>query len=89
MEKKKGMIFGKLNIIDLAILLVVIAAVAFFAPVGDLVESIIKRSFEIKDSGNIFPGHGGVLDRFDSLLFTAPVIYYALLFISIFRMYEF
>lgn len=63
------------------------AAVAFFAPVGDLVESIIKRSFEIKDSGNIFPGHGGVLDRFDSLLFTAPVIYYVLLFISIFRMY--
>ena len=63
--------------------------VAFFAPVGDLVESIIKRSFEIKDSGNIFPGHGGVLDRFDSLLFTAPVVYYVLLFISIFRMYEF
>ena len=65
------------------------AAVAFFAPVGDLVESIIKRSFDIKDSGNIFPGHGGVLDRFDSLLFTAPVIYYVLLFISIFRMFEF
>ena len=65
------------------------AAVAFFAPVGDLVESIIKRSFEIKDSGNIFPGHGGVLDRFDSLLFTAPVVYYVLLFISIFRMFEF
>ena len=62
---------------------------AFFAPVGDLVESIIKRSFEIKDSGNIFPGHGGVLDCFDSLLFTGPVVYYVLLFISIFRMFEF
>lgn len=60
-------------------------AVAFFAPVGDLIESILKRSFEIKDSGKLFPGHGGVLDRFDSLLFTAPVVYYALLIFSIFR----
>lgn len=59
-------------------------AVAFFAPLGDLVESIIKRSLEIKDSGNIFPGHGGVLDRFDSLLFTAPVVYYTLLVLSLF-----
>ena len=65
------------------------AAVAVFAPIGDLVESIIKRSFDIKDSGNIFPGHGGVLDRFDSLLFTAPVVYYVLMFISIFSYLEF
>lgn len=59
-------------------------AVAFFAPIGDLIESILKRSFDIKDSGKIFPGHGGVLDRFDSLLFTAPVVYYLLLVFSIF-----
>ena len=52
--------------------------VAFFAPVGDLIESILKRSFEIKDSGNFFPGHGGVLDRFDSLLFTVPAVYYVM-----------
>ena len=52
--------------------------VAFFAPVGDLIESILKRSFEIKDSGNFFPGHGGVLDRFDSLLFAVPAVYYVL-----------
>lgn len=62
-------------------------AIAFFAPVGDLVESIVKRSFEIKDSGKIFPGHGGVLDRFDSLLFTVPVVYYLLMIMSIFAMF--
>ena len=68
---------------------VVAVAVAIFAPLGDLIESIIKRSFDIKDSGKIFPGHGGVLDRFDSLLFTAPVVYYIMMILSIFSFYEF
>ena len=57
--------------------------VAFCAPVGDLVESILKRSFEIKDSGNFFPGHGGVLDRMDSLLFAAPAAYYVMKFLGV------
>ncbi len=51
-------------------------ALSIFATLGDLVESVAKRETGIKDSGNIIPGHGGVWDRFDSVLFTAPIVYY-------------
>lgn len=49
--------------------------IAAFAPVGDLVESQLKRNFGVKDSGNIIPGHGGLLDRLDSFLICVPVVY--------------
>lgn len=52
------------------------AAGAVISQIGDLAASAIKRNHDIKDYGKLIPGHGGIMDRFDSVLFTAPVIYY-------------
>ena len=59
------------NFIALLILAVLNTVVSIL---GDLSFSLIKRSLEIKDYSSIFPGHGGMLDRFDSLIFTAPIM---------------
>jgi phosphatidate cytidylyltransferase len=52
--------------------------------VGDLSASLIKRQFGIKDFGNIMPGHGGLMDRFDSVLFVAPFMMFTLSHITLF-----
>jgi phosphatidate cytidylyltransferase len=61
------------------------ALVGVVSQIGDLSESLLKRGSEVKDSGAIFPGHGGMLDRVDSIVFTAPLLYYySRLFVSSF-----
>lgn len=55
---------------------------ALFAIVGDLAASAIKRNYDVKDYGRLIPGHGGILDRFDSVIYTAPAVYWAVTLIE-------
>jgi phosphatidate cytidylyltransferase len=80
-----GMVFGTLAMVagghsvfpgaNVGMLVIVSASIAALGIVGDLFESLLKRSAGVKDSGTLIPGHGGVLDRIDSWLFAAPVYY--------------
>ena len=65
--------FAELSSADI---LLIGLGVGAFSQLGDLVESLLKRSFGVKDSGALIPGHGGLLDRLDSLLFAFPITYY-------------
>lgn len=62
-------------------LLIISLFVSLIGQIGDLTESLFKRDAKIKDISHIIPGHGGILDRFDSLLFVSPIVYYYLKFV--------
>jgi phosphatidate cytidylyltransferase len=66
----------------LYLMLVASIAATLFGQIGDLIESAIKRDCGVKDSSSLIPGHGGILDRFDSLLLALPAVYFTLIFLG-------
>ena len=68
---------------SIGVALVIAALVVVLGPLGDLSESLIKRDYGVKDMGALIPGHGGIMDRFDSTLFTAPAVFYYLFYFVI------
>lgn len=67
---------GMMEVSNLFMYAVIAGAGAVISQIGDLAASAIKRNYDIKDYGHLIPGHGGILDRFDSVIFTAPIVYY-------------
>lgn len=62
---------------QLTLLLAAVGGVgSVISQIGDLAASAVKRNYDIKDYGNLIPGHGGIMDRFDSVIFTAPITYF-------------
>lgn len=68
---------------EMALCLIVGFLGSIISMFGDLTASIFKRKMGIKDYGNLIPGHGGIMDRFDSILFTAPLVYYVVMVLSV------
>jgi phosphatidate cytidylyltransferase len=80
-----GAVFGAyldsvLGLSDFTIVLAIVGGVgSVISQVGDLAASAIKRNHDIKDYGKLIPGHGGIMDRFDSVIFTAPITYFLII----------
>jgi phosphatidate cytidylyltransferase len=70
-----------LRSVRLSVTLTLALVMAVLGQLSDLSESLFKRNVQVKDSGSLLPGHGGILDRFDSFLLTSPVYYYILIFV--------
>lgn len=71
--------------VNYALLIILGALCAVVAQLGDLTASVIKRNYSVKDFGHLIPGHGGMVDRVDSLMFVAPVVYYFITFLPVIR----
>jgi phosphatidate cytidylyltransferase len=79
MAAAKYVILSFLSLTDAIVIGII---VGIMGQIGDLIESLLKRDCGVKDSSNLIPGHGGVFDRFDSLLYAAPVVY---LYLNVFN----
>lgn len=83
-----GALFGfyidsTVGTLDLSVTLAIVGAIgSVISQVGDLAASAIKRNHDIKDYGKLIPGHGGIMDRFDSVIFTAPITYFLIIYIA-------
>ena len=74
-------IFGLIFKLPIGVMVIISLFGSIIAQMGDLIASAIKRYVDIKDYGKIIPGHGGVLDRFDSVLLVAPYVYFLLIYL--------
>ena len=72
--------FFKFYSIEFAIVLAIVVSV--FGTLGDLIESMFKRSIDVKDSGKLLPGHGGILDRFDGVFLASPIVFFIIYLFS-------